>query len=152
AGVRISLAESQDAMYGVNAVGINDKAHFRSTLKTTLVKEAKDQGLFDYYFPLFFGSNTPPMSNIPQQLSLEQQQMLQQALQALMGDLRALQQLMRQLIQGQPFSQEELDQAAQQSGLNQGTEMYQRPWFERRMNRQMNLQQLQQMIEQLLEQ
>ncbi len=39
----------------------------------------------------------------------------------------------------------------EQAGLNQGNEMYQRQWFERRMNRQQGMQQLQDMIDQLLQ-
>jgi len=151
AGVRISLAESIDAMHGVEEVGVNDRDQFRAAMKTTLVKEAKDHDKFDYFFPLFFSSNQPPMQDIMQNMSPEQQQMLQQAMEALMGDMQALRDLLRQLLEGQAFSQDQLDQAGQDSGLDQGTDMYQRPWFERRMQRQMNLQQLQQAIEQLLE-
>lgn len=151
AGVRISLSESQDAMYGVDAVGAVNRDHFRSTLKATLVKEGRDQSTFDYFFPLFFGNNTPPMENIPDNLSPQEQQMLQDALQSLSGNMQALKDLLRQLLEGRPFSQQQLNQMAQQSGLNQGSEMYQRQWFERRMNRQAGMQQLQEMIEQLLQ-
>ncbi|MBZ0284630.1 MAG: VWA domain-containing protein [Anaerolineae bacterium] len=151
AGVRISLAESQDAMYGVDAVGAGNRDHFRSTLKATLVKEGRDQSTFDYFFPLFFGNNTPPMENIPDNLSPQEQQMLQDALQSMMGNMQALKDLLRQLLEGRPFSQEQLNQMGQQSGVNQGSEMYQRQWFERRMNRQAGMQQLQEAIEQLLQ-
>ncbi len=115
-------------------------------------KEAKDQGTFEEFFPLFFGSQVPPMQNIPNQLSPEEKQMLQQALQSLIGNLGALKELLRQLIQGQPFSQDQLDQQGKQAGMEQASGMYQRPWFERRMQRQMDLQQLQQMIDQLMAQ
>jgi uncharacterized protein with von Willebrand factor type A (vWA) domain len=151
AGVRISLAESQDAMYGTDAVGVSSKDYFRAALKTTLVKEARDQEKFDQYFPLFFGANSPPMQDIMSQMSPADQKMMQQAMQALQGDMKALQDLLRQLMRGQPFSQEQLDQMSQQSGMNQATDMYQRQWFERRMQRQAGLQQLQQMIEQLIQ-
>jgi uncharacterized protein len=151
AGVRISLAESQDAMYGVHAVGAGDKDHFRCTLKATLVKEARDQGTFEYFFPLFFGNNEPPMHNIPDNLTPEQQQSLQDALQSLSGNLDALKDLLRQLLEGRPFSQDQLQQMGQQAGLQDGNEMYQRNWFERRMNRQQGMQQLQELIQQLMQ-
>ncbi len=151
AGVRISLAESLDAMHGAEQVGIDEREAFRAALRTTLVKEARDHGKFDYFFPLFFASSQPPMQDITGEMTPEQQQMLQQALEALMGDMNALRDLMRQLLDGKPFDQEQLDQAGQQAGLDQASEMRQRPWFERRMQKQMNLQQLQQAIEQLLE-
>lgn len=150
AGVRISLAESQDAMFGVEAVGAANRDYFRSTLRATLVKEARDQGTFDYFFPLFFGNNQPPMNNIPDNLSPEDQQKLQDALQSLMGNMQALKDLLKQMLEGRPFSQEQLEQMGQQAGLQQGSEMYQRQWFERRMNRQMGMQQIQEMIEELL--
>ncbi len=152
AGVRISLAESIDAMHGVDEIGVNDKEQFRAAMKTTLVKESKDHGKFEYFFPLFFGANQPPMQDIMANMSPEQQQMLQQALESLMGDMQALRDLLRQLLEGQRFSDEQLDQAGQQSGMDQASDMSQRPWFERRMQRQMDMQQLQQAIEQLLQQ
>jgi uncharacterized protein len=152
AGVRISLAESQDAMFGVDVVGAQNRDFFRSTLRTTLVKEAKDQQVFDYFFPLFFGAGTPPMNDIPQNMSPQDQQMLQQALRSLMGELQALRDLLRQMMQGKPFSQEQLDRMGQQAGLDQGDQMYQRQWFERRMKRQAGLQQLHQAMEELLQQ
>lgn len=150
AGVRISLAESQDAMFGVDAVGAGNRDAFRSTLRATLVKESRDQGTFEYFFPLFFGNNQPPLNNIPDNLSPEDQQKLQDALQSMMGNMEALKDLLRQMLEGRPFSQDQLDQMGEQAGMNQGSEMYQRSWFERRMGRQSGMQQLQDMIEQLL--
>jgi uncharacterized protein with von Willebrand factor type A (vWA) domain len=151
AGVRISLAESQDAMFAVDHVGAYNRDYFRSTLRATLVKENRDQPIFDYFFPLFFSSGQPPMQNIPENLSPQDQQKLQEALRSLAGNMKALKDLLRQLLQGQPFSKEQLEQMADQAGLNQGSEMYQRQWFERRMNHQAGMQQLQDLIEQLLE-
>jgi uncharacterized protein len=153
AGVRVSLAESQDAMWGVESIGISNQDYFRSTLKTTLVKERRDHHLFEYFYPLFFGSNTPPMQNIPDNLSQEERDMLQQALRSLAGQMQALRDLMDQMLNGRPFSKDELDQMGEQAGLDQASgDMYQRQWFERRMNSQAGLRQLQQMIEQLIEQ
>ncbi|MAS37678.1 MAG: hypothetical protein CL610_27020 [Anaerolineaceae bacterium] len=151
AGVRISLAESQDAMYGVESVGVSNRDHFASTLRATLVKEARDQSVFNYFFPLFFGSGQPPMENIPDNLSSDDQNTLQQALQSMMGNMDALRDLLRQLIEGQPFSQQQLDQMGEQSGLPQGSEMYQRQWFERRMQQQSGIRDIQDLIEALMQ-
>jgi hypothetical protein len=151
-GVRISLAESVDAMNGVDTIGVHEREQFRAALKTTLIKEARDQQVFDYFFSLFFGSQQPQMQDAQQNMSPEQQQMLQQAMQALMGNMQALQQLLNQLVRGQGFSQQQLDDAAQQAGLDQASGMSQRPWMERRMQRQLSMQQMQELIEQLLEQ
>ena len=151
AGIRISLSESQDAMYGVNEIGIRNMDNFRQTLSATLVKEHRDQPTFDYFFPLFFKNNEPPLQDIMDDLTPEQQQMLQQALQSLMGDADALRQMMEQMLNGQPLSQEQLDQMAQAAGLDSGDEMYQRGWFERRMQRQMQTNSLERMIADLME-
>ncbi|MFW5748197.1 MAG: vWA domain-containing protein [Chloroflexota bacterium] len=151
AGVRISLSESQDALYGTEVVGIRDQDTFKSAMKTTLVKDNKDQTVFDYFFPLFFAANQPPLQNIPENLSEDDQQMLEQAMRSLAGMSEALKNLLQQLMEGRAFSDDQLDEFGQRSGLDQGTEMYQRPWFERRMDRAANMQQLQQMMEQLLE-
>src|SRR5690606_5759775 len=151
AGVRISLAESQDAMWGEDTVGVMSREQFASAMKATLVKEARDQGTFDYFFPLFFGSGQPPMQNVPGNLSPEDQETLKQALQSLMGNMDALRDLLRQLLQGQPFSQQQLDQMGDQAGLPQGSEMYQRQWFERRMQQQSGLRNIEDLIEQLMQ-
>ncbi len=151
AGVRISLAESLDALKGVEVIGIADREQFRAAMKTTLVKEARDQGKFEQFFPLFFGSNRPPMEDVMQNMTAEQQKQLQQALDALSGNMQSLRDLLQQLLNGKPFDQDQMDQAGQQSGLNNANDMSQRSWFQRRMERQMQMQQMQQAIEQLLE-
>lgn len=150
AGVRISLAESQDAMHGVDAIGVEERDFFKAALRTTLVKEARDHEQFDYFFPLFFGSTNPSMNDIQGALGEDDQQMLEQAMQSLMGDMQAMRDLLEQLMKGQPFSREQLEQMGQQSGLQQAGDMYQRQWFERRMQRIAGLQQLQQLMEQML--
>lgn len=152
AGVRISIAENQDAMNGVQSVGIANIGHFRTTLKSTLVKEHRDQSKFEYYFPLFFSANDPNLDDIYDQLTPEQQQMFQQAMNALMGDMESLKQLLDQLMRGEPLSQEQLDELGQMSGLQNGDEMYQRGWFERRMNQQIGMSQLLRMMDDLLDQ
>ena len=151
AGVRISLAESQDAMFGVDRTGVRNAATFKSTMKATLVKDHRHQPVFDYFFPLFFSNNKPPLQNILDQLSDEQQELLQEAQHSLMGDLDALRDLLQRLLEGREFSDEELQQLGDRSGLPQGDEMYMRSWFERRMNRQAGLTQLERMLEDLLE-
>lgn len=153
AGIRISLAESMDAMNSVREIGITDRDFFRVAMKTTLVKEAKDQPTFDEFFPLFFSSNTPPMQDAAEGMSPDDQERLQEALDALTPEAmaQALRDLLERLLNGEAFTQEELKDAGRQIGLQQASDMYQRAWFERRMNRQMGMQQLQSLIEQLLE-
>ncbi len=151
AGVRISLAESQDAMFGVDHTGVTDVSAFKSTLKATLVKDHRHQPVFDYFFPLFFSNNRPPLQNILDQLEEEQQQLLQEAMDSLMGNLDALRDLLERLLEGREFSEEELQQLGDASGLPGGDEMYMRPWFERRMNRQAGLTQMDRLLDDILE-
>ena len=151
AGVRISLAETQDALNSTGIIGVGKQDHFKSSMKTTLVKDAKDQNIFDYFFPLFFAHNQPPLQNIPENLSEDDQQMLQQAMRSLAGMSEALQNLLKQMMEGRNFSDDQLQDFGNRSGLDQGDEMYQRPWFERRMQQAANMQQLRNMMEELLD-
>ncbi len=151
AGVRISLAESLDAMHGIERVGVESRDVFRSALKSTLIKTAADQKTFDYFFPLFFGQQTPPLENIPDNLSQQNQDQLQQALQSLMGDSDALQELLRQLLEGQPFDQSQLDQASKRSGLSGASDVSQRDWYQSSVYRQLQLQNVERLIQQLME-
>ena len=148
AGVRVSLAESQDAMFGVDYAGVRDAAAFKHTMKATLVKNHRDQSTFEYFFPLFFSNSKPPLENIMEQLTDEQQAMLKAAMQSMMDALRGL---MDRLLEGRPFSGEELRRLGEMSGLPQGDQMYMRAWFERRMNRQAGLTQMARMLDDMLE-
>jgi uncharacterized protein with von Willebrand factor type A (vWA) domain len=149
AGIRISVAESADAMDAIDEIGLYERDLFRSALKATLVKENKDGGTFEHFFPLFFETGAPPMFNMEQELSPDQQEMLQQALQSMMGNMDALQQLIQQLMQGQQLSQEQLDQLGQMTGLPSADSQYQEGYYNRMMQRAMGMQQLDQLLEQL---
>ena len=41
AGVRVSIAESEDAFNAASCVGIGSQANFRDSLRATLVKESQ---------------------------------------------------------------------------------------------------------------
>src|SRR6266851_4157138 len=152
AGVRISVAESADAMDAIDELGIFERDLFRSALKTTLVKESTDHPTFEHFFPLFFDTGAPPMFNMEQELTPDQQDMLQQALQSMMGNMEALQQLLQQMMRGQQLSQEQLDQLGQMVGLPNADSQYQDSYYQRMMQRALGMQQLQEMLEQLMEQ
>ena len=150
AGVRISLAESQDAMYGANVVGVDSLNTFKATMRTTLVKEHRDQEIFEQFFPLFFSSNTPLMNNIPDNLSQREQKMLEKALRSLAGQLAALKDLLRQLVEGRPFSDDQLGEMGERAGLDNADGMGNRRWMERRMRSQADLERMQAAIEMLI--
>lgn len=151
-GVRISIAESEDALRALDLIGIEGKETFISSLKATLVKEQRDQKTFDHFFPLFFEQNHPPMWDFSQELTPEQQAMLEQALQALMQDRDALRQLLQQLLEGRHFSQEQLDQMSERAGLQNAFHMYQQRYYNNQMQRALGMQQMRELLEELLEQ
>ena len=171
AGVRISIAESEDAFLAARHMGIRDREDFRHSLRATLVKEADDQPVFDQLFPLYFGSGGPPLQDLMQDLTQQEKEMLAQALRALLEQMRQqqqdgqqgqqqqgspqqssqldnLMQLLQMLLQGQNLNQQQMDQMGQQSGL-QNASPYQQRWIERRMMRQMGMQLLEQLMDQL---
>lgn len=69
AGVRVSLAESMDAMRAIEALGVTDKTIFKSSMRATLIKESQDFAVFDQLFPLYFGSGGPMLQNALEELS-----------------------------------------------------------------------------------
>ncbi len=89
------------------------------------------------------------MFNMEQELTPEQQQMLQEALQSLMGNMDALQRLLQQMMQGKPLSQEQLDQLGQMSGLPGANDPNQEYYYQRMMQRALGMQQLQELLERL---
>ncbi|MDT7885308.1 MAG: hypothetical protein RQ891_10710, partial [Thermoflexus sp.] len=59
-GVRVSVAESADALRAVEQVGVMDRETFKAALRTALVKEARAIPIFEELFSLFFGLGEPP--------------------------------------------------------------------------------------------
>ena len=109
AGVRVSLAESQDAAFATGHIGIADHAPFQVALRATLIKEHSDEAIFDALFPLYFGHGAPPMLPATETLSEEQQALLREALRALAGELS---ELLRRMLEGEGPSEEQMEAAA----------------------------------------
>ena len=148
AGVRVSLAESMDAMRAMGVLGVQDKALFRESLRATLVKESADHPVFDELFPLYFGSGGPPMQDARDDLSQDEQEMLKAALSAMSG---RLQQLIDWLTSGQGPTREELEELARRSGARWANNPGEARWVSRRMLRQMGFQHLEEQIQQLVQ-
>ena len=148
AGVRVSMAESVDAMRAVEVLGVTDKELFRQSMRTTLVKESDDFAVFEELFPLYFGSGGPAMQNAMEELSEDEQEMLKAALQALSG---RLQQLMDWLISGEGPTKEELEQLAEQAGVQWANNPQEAKWVTRRMLQQMGMAHLEQQLRELVE-
>ena len=146
AGVRVSLAESVDALHAVQLLGVTNKNLFRESLRATLVKEADDFAAFDQLFPLYFGSGGPPLQSAMDDLSADEQQMLKAALEALSGRLQSL---MDWLTSGDGPSKEELERLAQEAGANWVDDPRQAHWVTRRMLQQMGFAHLEEQLQQL---
>ncbi|MFN2200631.1 MAG: VWA domain-containing protein [Caldilineaceae bacterium] len=130
-GVRVSLAESEDAFRAVENLGVQQRDAFRLSLRATLVKDADGLPVFDELFPLFFDSaDSPPMMDITEDMTPEEAQMLAQALQMFNKQLR---QMMEKLLRGEQLSPEEMQRLGQMVGLNQMDDMRYRDWMARRM-------------------
>lgn len=114
AGVRISIAESEDAFRATERLGLKERQVFQDALRTTLVKESQDRPTFDRMFPLYFGSGGPPLQDLAQDLSPEERDMLAQALRALLEQMHRQGQNSEN---GQHREQSD-QQAGQQNGEN----------------------------------
>ena len=149
-GVRVSLAESTEAFSAVDLMGIQDREHFRLSLRATLIKDVRDIPVFDKLFPLFFGSSQPPLmgGNPNDSMTPEEAQMLADALRQFAEQLR---QRMERLMNGEPLSQSELEALGQMVGLNQTDDLRYQNWMAQRMMRALNYPEVQQAMRELME-
>lgn len=138
-GVRVSLAESEDAFRAVEEIGVMDREAFRVALRTTLIKDAADAPEFERLFPIYFGSGGPPLFDPNRELSPDEMRMLKDALRDLLGDEHKLRQLMRYLLEGLNPTREELEQLGRRAGVPLARYPHQQHWLTRRMLRQLGL-------------
>ncbi len=139
AGVRVSLAESEDAFRAIEQVGAMDRETFRTALRTTLIKDATDIPEFERLFPFYFGSGGPPLFDPQRELSPNEIRMLKDALRELLGNEHKLQQLLRYLLQGLNPTREELEQLGRRAGVPLARYPHQQAWLTRRMLRQLGM-------------
>ncbi|NDJ34613.1 MAG: hypothetical protein GYB64_08080, partial [Chloroflexi bacterium] len=147
-GVRISVAESQDAWKAVEHLGVGQREDFRMSLRATLIKDINDVHIFEELFPMYFGKGAPPILNPEAELTPEQQQMLQDAIRDLALDMQAL---MDWLMRGQAPSQDEMDRLMEQSGMQYANSPYQSEWYTRRMQRLLGWDRLDDMLDAIYE-
>lgn len=148
AGVRVSMAESVDAMQAVKLLGITEKERFRKSLRATLIKESDDFAVFNELFPLYFGSGGPPLQSAMEDMTADEQEMLQAALSAMSGNL---QRLMDWLTSGDGPTKEELEELARRAGAQWANNPGEARWITRRMLRQMGFQHLEEQLQQLIQ-
>lgn len=149
AGVRVSLAESADAFTAIDLMGIQDREAFRLSLQSTLVKDAVNLPIFEELFPLFFGSaETPPMTNLSDDLTPEEADKLAQALREFNEQLR---QMLEKLMQGEQLSQQDLERLSKLVGLNQADDMRYREWMVQRMKKALRFKEVSDALRELAE-
>ncbi len=147
AGVRISLAESADAMSAVDHVGIKQKDLFRIGLRATLVKDADHIPIFEELFPLFFGgSGNPPMMNLTDDMSPEEVKMLAEALRGFNDQIRKM---LERLMDGKQLSAEELERLAKFVGLSQADNLRYRDWMSQRMQKALRFREVREALQEL---
>ncbi|MEM7334348.1 MAG: VWA domain-containing protein [Chloroflexota bacterium] len=149
AGVRVSMAESVDALKAVESLGIQDRDVFRTSLRATLVKEEEDIAAFEELFTIYFGSGGPPLMNAMDDMSPDEQQMLEAALSAMSG---RLQNLMEWLTSGDGPTKEELEEMARRAGVQWANNPQEARWVSRRMLQQMGFAHLEEQVQQLVQQ
>src|SRR3990172_2283283 len=116
-GVRISLAESQDAFRAVSHLGVARREAFKSALRTTLVKERSDLATFEELFPKYFYSGGAPPLPASEALSPDELDQLRRALQMLAGELNRL---LERMLAGHKPSTDDIDHAMRRAGARGG--------------------------------
>ncbi|HMO57516.1 MAG TPA: hypothetical protein PKC19_09185 [Roseiflexaceae bacterium] len=156
AGVRISVAESIDAMRAIDAAGVGEKDWFRMALRTTLVKESHDLASFDELFPHYFGSGAPPPMQAPGGgMSPEDREKLADMLEQLLANMtpEQLRQLFASMMQGEGMSRSEIQQLlAESTSVNSMRPGTPGAWAARRALRDLEFDRLEQLLQELLEQ
>jgi uncharacterized protein len=148
-GVRISLAESEDAFHAIQHLGIHDPNTFRLSLRTTLVKDSKDLPRFDELFPLFFQPGEIPAMGTPgQDLSPEDAQMLAQALRQFSDQLRKM---LQKLAKGEPLTEQEMKQLDQLVNMNGVTDLRYQNWLTRQMEQALQFKDVRRAMQELME-
>ncbi len=147
-GVRVSLAETTDAFFAVEQLGIQDRENFRLSLRATLVKNATDLPIFDELFPLFFShGGSPPMMSLPDDLTEEEADMLAEALRQFNHRMR---EMLEKLLNGRELTKEELEQLSRMVGLDFADDLRYQKWMEQRMEQALKFPQVREALEEML--
>jgi hypothetical protein len=148
-GVRVSLAESADAMLAIDQIGIKNRDAFRLCLKSTLIKSASDIPIFDELFPLFFGTSTIPLFlNISNDLTPDEARSIAEALRQFKEQLRDM---LERLLKGDQLQPGELDQLSEMIGLNQTNDLRFQELMAQRMEKALKFREVQEAIQELMD-
>jgi uncharacterized protein with von Willebrand factor type A (vWA) domain len=155
AGVRISVAESADALRAVEAAGITDKDLFRLAMRAALVKEREDLETYEQLFPTYFGGAPEPLPNQPGGgMSPEDREKLAQLLEQMLRTMspEQLRQLFESMMTGRTMSREEMQALLAESlDGSQLTNRFYQQWAARRAMRDLAFDRLDELLQELLE-
>lgn len=147
-GVRISLAESADAFRAIDVLGVQDRALFHDSLRSTLIKEQQDIPIFEKLFPMFFQHGNPPaMQDGTRNLTEKEAQMLAEALRQFNQRLRDM---MEKLLEGKPLTPQELDQLDQMVNSQNWDDMRYQNWMARQLEAALDFREVRQALQELL--
>jgi uncharacterized protein with von Willebrand factor type A (vWA) domain len=148
-GVRISLAESKEAVESIAAMGITDKEIFRLCLRATLIKDAQSLPVFDELFPLYFGDQAAPtFQNAARNLTPDQAKMIAEAIRQYSQQLRKM---LNKMILGQPLTQEELEELDRLTNLSNVQDPGQQDWKTRQMMEALQFEEIRKALDELLQ-
>src|SRR5919109_3014931 len=154
AGVRISVAESADALRAIEATGIVDRNFFRLAMQATLVKEAQDVPTFERLFPLYFGTDAPPLQQPGGGMSPEEREQLMRALEEMLRNMtpEQLRRLFEAMMTGEGMNRQQLQAMLRESTRqSEMTNPYYQPWMTRRAMRELEFDRLDELLQELLE-
>ncbi|MDM8527754.1 VWA domain-containing protein [Anaerolineales bacterium HSG24] len=136
AGVRISIAESEDMFRAVNCIGMLEQAGFKEALRGTLIKSHRDETTFEALFDQYFQPPETSTVNLLELLSPHEKKLLFRAVNDLLGQLKTqeekrdqlyrsptdlpgsqverLEQLLNGMLEGQPLDPTTFDEVAEQ--------------------------------------
>ncbi len=159
-GVRVSLAETLDAMGASGLVGLAEREAFRSALRATMIKRAGELPVFEELFDLYFSGLGEIIKQAGQAvqdaLSMsdqEFQKFLDQVEEMLKKEGKKLSELARQLLSNNSGRLEKMmREAARAVRLSNIERTIEENYFARALARQLGLEQVEQEIRDLREQ
>jgi uncharacterized protein with von Willebrand factor type A (vWA) domain len=159
-GVRVSLAETLDAMGASGLIGLRERDAFRSALRATMIKRSGELPVFEELFDLYFSGLGELIKQASQQvqdaLSMsdqEFQKFLDQVEEMLKKEGKKLSELARQLLSNNSGQLEKMiREAARAVRLSNIERTIEENYFARALARQLGLERIEQEIKELREQ
>lgn len=155
AGLRVSVAESLDALRALEHTGVAEPGLLRGALRATLVKERADLPVFERLFPLYFGGNgiTLAAPDDGGALSTAEGAHLRRVVEevAATAPTTPLAWLFTALVNGEPLREAQLDALLAGVAPPEVSAAIFEPWMARRVLRELEFYRLEGLLHDLLE-